>query len=109
MICLLSLQDTEVALGELSRQHKWFVSNHASRTLCNVCGEALHGVAWNGLSCEGQLCSVSHSVWCAHGCTQCNMLLDCHICTWITNNAGQLKTATLRESCGFVLVQCGIL
>ena len=44
-------------MDEVSRQHKWFVSNHSVRTLCNLCGEALHGVAWNGLSCEGEYTS----------------------------------------------------
>ena len=68
--CPLPLQDSEVALEELPRVHKWFVSNHSSRTLCNVCGEALHGVAWNGLSCEGEMVEHSfHCVWSA--CVHC--------------------------------------
>ena len=40
------------ALQHLEGQHSWFACTHARPTYCNVCREALHGVAWHGLSCE---------------------------------------------------------
>ena len=46
-----SSQDMDT-LQHLEGEHSWYACTHSRRTLCNVCGEVLHGVAWNGLSCE---------------------------------------------------------
>ena len=37
----------------LTGVHHWYDRSHSKPTYCNVCREALHGVAWHGLSCEG--------------------------------------------------------
>ena len=40
----------------LTGTHHWYDRSHSKPTYCNVCREALHGVAWHGLSCEGIVC-----------------------------------------------------
>lgn len=46
---------TEQYKAATSGEHVWYVSSHARPTYCNVCREALSGVAWHGLSCEGKI------------------------------------------------------
>lgn len=63
-----SLQDVIECSQHLSGKHSWFSCSHPRFTYCNVCGEALHGVAWHGLSCEGMshlvVCNCSSSIRC---------------------------------------------
>lgn len=33
-------------------QHAWSVNSHSRPTYCNLCREALSGVAWHGISCD---------------------------------------------------------
>jgi diacylglycerol kinase (ATP) len=87
-IMIIKHKDPNVALEEVSRQHTWFISNHSTRTFCNVCGEALHGVAWNGLSCED--CRYKTHRRCAFGVVQG--------CKWTTRDSIERDGCSILEN-----------
>ena len=55
MLFHLQIQIDQDGGNHLTGHHTWFSCSHPRKTFCNVCREQLHGMAWHGLSCEGEL------------------------------------------------------
>lgn len=66
-------------LQHLQGQHSWFACTHSRPTYCNVCSEALHGMAWHGLSCE--VCKFKSHRRCVFKVNQ--------VCKWTTRSSLQ--------------------
>lgn len=87
-----NLQDVLENLEHLEGQHSWFACTHSRPTYCNVCRDTLHGVAWNGLSCE--VCKIKSHRRCVSRITD--------ICKWTTRNSLQEAGVQLGPDVSYV-------
>ncbi len=81
---IISINFQSELTDRLSGEHHWYSSTHSRPTFCNVCGELLSGISGKGLSCEGELKTLSSHVFWITSCQQDLLLLK-----WMMFSANQ--------------------